>query len=104
MSMLKSLLLVFVLLFGLLQYKLWFSANGMTHTLQLKHQISRQTQINARLSERNQTLAREIDALKSNKSAMESLARQKLGMIKDNETYYQFVAPSKLAKSDTSAT
>jgi cell division protein FtsB len=53
----------------------------------------KQTQIeeNQRLSERNQSLAAEVLDLKQGMEAIEERARSEMGMIKNNETFYQIV-------------
>ena len=59
--------------------------------MQLKSVTAQQQAANNQLAQRNQALSKQIHSIQSNQTAIESLARQNLGMIKDNETYYQFV-------------
>ena len=82
---------VLTLLFILLQYKLWFGAEGIAQTLYVKHETNKDLVINQQLNERNQEMINHINYLKNNKEAIESLARENLGMVKKGETYYQFL-------------
>lgn len=87
----RPLFVVLIIVLGLLQYKLWFSAAGIAQTIHLKSDIDQQLTVNHQLELRNAQLATHIHNLRTNKTAVESLAREELGMVKDNETYYQFV-------------
>ena len=49
---------------------------------------------NARLRERNRTLAAEVRDLKEGRAAIEERARTELGMIGANETFFQVVPPA----------
>lgn len=86
----RVLSITLIALLCLLQYKLWFSGEGIVQTLRLNYQIHHHQQINYRLSGQNQALAQDIHQLKSNAN-IEALAREEIGMVKKNETYYQFV-------------
>lgn len=50
-----------------------------------------------RLEEANAALRREIEALRSDRKYLESLARQELGMVRDDELVYQFPPQEKTA-------
>ena len=78
----------------LLQYRLWFSNDGVRDVLRLKDQVAAQQQQNAALAERNRQLAAEVQDLKQGYAALEERARADLGMIAGNETYYQVVPPA----------
>lgn len=90
----RSLLAVLIALFLMLQYKLWFSTEGLAQTMQLKSTVAQQQVANHQLSKTNQGLSKQIHTIQSNQTSVEALARQNLGMIKDNETYYQFIGPA----------
>lgn len=49
---------------------------------------------NQRLSVRNQSLAAEVLDLKQGMEAIEERARSEMGMIKQNETFYQIIDES----------
>lgn len=75
----------------LLQYRLWFSHDGLPSVLHLKRSVEIQKQDNAVLEERNQVLAAEVQDLKSGLDALEERARSELGMIKPGETFFQII-------------
>jgi len=82
-------LLTVVLL--LLQYRLWFSHDGLPSVMHLHRSVVLQEQDNAVLEERNQVLAAEVQDLKSGLDAIEERARSELGMIKQGETFFQII-------------
>ncbi len=75
----------------LLQYRLWFSHDGLPSVLHLHRSVVLQEQDNAVLEERNQVLAAEVKDLKSGLDAIEERARSELGMIKQDETFFQII-------------
>jgi cell division protein FtsB len=76
-----------------LQYRLWLSPNGMRDLWRTEQAIEAQTEENARLAERNRTLAAEVRDLKEGRAAIEERARTDLGMVGGNETFFQVVPP-----------
>ncbi len=64
--------------------------NGVVHMLKRYRQKQQlQTEV-ARLQRENDRLRREIDALKNDWRYIETIARQKLGMVRRDEIVYQF--------------
>ncbi len=82
-------LLIAILL--LLQYKLWVGAGSMAEVSRLTHAIALQTQENQVQRERNAALDAEVRDLKQGVEAIEERARSELGMIKQNETFFQII-------------
>ena len=76
-----------------LQYRLWVSPNGMRDLWKTEAAIEAQSEENARLAERNRTLAAEVQDLKEGRAAIEERARTDLGMVGSNETFFQVVPP-----------
>lgn len=76
-----------------LQYRLWLSPNGMRDLWRTEQAIEAQAEENARLAERNKTLAAEVRDLKEGRAAIEERARTDLGMVGSNETFFQVVPP-----------
>jgi cell division protein FtsB len=74
----------------LLQYRIWFSADGVGEVLRLRTAVAGQEADNQRLSARNSQLSAEVRDLKQGFVALEERARTDLGMIGPNETFYQF--------------
>ena len=61
-----------------------------------------QIEENQQLSERNQSLAAEVLDLKQGMEAIEERARSEMGMIKNNETYYQIIdEPNTVSETST---
>lgn len=87
----------------LLQHRLWLSDDGIASVWQMKTAVAAQQQQNQGLAERNRQLAAEVRDLKQGYSALEERARNDLGMIAGNETFYQ-VVPARPATDRAAAT
>ena len=87
----------------LLQYRIWFSADGVSNVLHLRSAVASQQSDNQRLSDRNRQLAAEVRDLKQGYAALEERARTDLGMVASNETFFQ-VLPSDAAAAPTAPT
>lgn len=85
----KALTLIFVILIALLQYPLWLGKGSWLRVWDLSRQISVQQEKNNALKARNDTLEEEVRDLKSGRAAIEERARSELGMIKQDEVFYQ---------------
>lgn len=81
-SVLGALLLI-------LQYHLWIGNGSLAQVWRLNQMIYSQQQENGRLQERNQALIAEIEDLKHGLAAIEERARNDLGMIGKDESFYQ---------------
>ena len=88
---------VLILALLALQYRLWISPNGMRDVWRTEQAIERQAEENARLAQRNRTLAAEVRDLQEGRTAIEERARTDLGMIGANETFFQVVPPAPVA-------
>lgn len=75
-------------LFLVLQYQLWIGDGSLGQRAQLQREIEAQKVKNQQLKTRNEFIAREIEILSSSDDAMEEVARSKLGMIGEDETFY----------------
>ena len=89
----KFLVTGLLILLVLLQYRLWFGDGSLREVTRLHSEISAQQAQNARLRERNRTLAAEVQDLKKGTTAIEERARTDLGMVGKSETFYQVVSP-----------
>lgn len=87
----KATMILLTVLLVLLQYRLWFSHDGLPAVLHLKRDVEIQRQDNATLAERNQVLTAEVQDLKSGLDAVEERARSELGMVKEGETFFQII-------------
>ena len=74
-----------------LQYPLWIGKGSWMRVWELDRQVAAQREINARLKARNEALDAEVRDLKQGQEAIEERARLELGMIKNDEVFYQVV-------------
>jgi cell division protein FtsB len=85
-------LLILIAIAGLgLQAELWLSDDGYRKTLKLRAAVAEQRTLNDSLRERNAALDAEVINLKQGLDAAEERARTDLGMIGEQETFYQVV-------------
>jgi cell division protein FtsB len=71
---------------------LWFlfaPDRGFFRYRKLQNQIDSLTTENKELEQRNAELKKEIDRLQTDDAYLEELARQKYGLLKENETVYE---------------
>lgn len=83
--------LILLILLVFLQYRLWFESGGILDLFRLKKQLAAEQVQNEIIKKRNQHLLLQIENLQKNQDAVEMRARQDLGMIKKDETFYQVV-------------
>jgi cell division protein FtsB len=88
---LKALTLIFVILIALLQYPLWLGKGSWLRVWDLNRQVALQQEKNSAIKARNDTLEAEVRDLKSGHAAIEERARSELGMIKQDEVFYQVI-------------
>jgi cell division protein FtsB len=60
----------------------------------LQKELAEQRAINERLEARNRALQAEVEDLKKGLAAIEELAREDLGMIKEGETFFRILEPA----------
>ncbi|MDG0992933.1 MAG: cell division protein FtsB [Luminiphilus sp.] len=77
-----------------LQYRLWFGDGGIAEGVRLQEKIVVEKARNAELKARNDRLEHQVLELRNGHLAVEQHAREELGLVKDDETYFQFVEPS----------
>lgn len=85
-------LLLLILLAGL-QVKLWVSG-GMRDVWRLEAAVELQRSENLKQHNRNEQLAAEVADLKEGAEAIEERARSELGMVKNDEVFYQVIEGS----------
>jgi cell division protein FtsB len=88
MRVLGLALVAFILL---LQYPLWLGKGGWLKVWSLDRQVREQRETNLRLQQRNGALDAEVRDLKQGFEAIEERARYELGMIKQDEIFFQVV-------------
>ena len=87
----KALTLIFVILIALLQYPLWLGKGSWLRVWNVSQQIDDQKTKNTDLKQRNETLRAEVRDLKQGTAAIEERARSELGMIMQDEVFYQVI-------------
>lgn len=93
--MYRWLIITLIILFLGLQYRLWFGENNLRDIWELNARIELQQEVNQDLNLRNSELEAEVQDLKQGLSALEERARSELGMVKEDETFFQLVEPVK---------
>lgn len=78
-------------LFVALQFALWFGDKNLIDLYQLKRAIAHTQSKNTELRHQNDKLIAEVIDLKQGGVTLETLARQRYGLIKQNETFYQII-------------
>src|SRR5262245_11356215 len=82
----------------LLQYPLWLGKGGWLRVWTLERQVQEQKQTNAALAQRNGALDAEVRDLKQGFEAIEERARYELGLIKQDEVFFQVVRPAESSR------
>jgi cell division protein FtsB len=89
----RLLSLILVVLIAALQYPLWFGKGSWSRVWALDRQVQAQRDSNDKLRARNAALDAEVRDLKTGYDAIEERARNELGMIKQDEIFFQVVQP-----------
>lgn len=89
--------LALVLLIALIQNPLWFGKGGWLRVHELDRQVETQRETNTKLAARNSMLDAEVLDLKQGYDAIEERARSELGMVKQDEVFFQLLQPSRAA-------
>lgn len=90
----KLLTLVLVALIALLQYPLWLGKGSWLRVWEVNQQVITQHETNQKLKIRNAALDAEVRDLKQGHDAIEERARSELGMIKQDEIFFQYLESS----------
>jgi cell division protein FtsB len=85
----RALTLVLAALIALIQYPLWLGKGSWFRVWEVDQQIRAQRETNRRLQERNSALEAEVRDLKVGLDAIEERARSELGMIRQDEIFFQ---------------
>lgn len=87
----RTVMLILAVLLLLLQYPLWLGKGGWLKVWDLNRQVEAQHQANRQNQARNALLDAEVRDLKQGTEAIEERARSELGMIKQDETFFQIM-------------
>ena len=85
----RILIALIVIIILALQAKLWFGDGSVRTIVGLRQAVGAQESENDHLKKRNDQLAAEVKNLKEGTDAIEERARNDLGMIGRNETFFQ---------------
>ena len=80
-----------------LQYPLWFGKGGWLRVRDLQQQVAAQKAATAKLDARTRAFDAEVRDLKTGFDALEERARSELGMIRQDEIYFQLPPPAPAA-------
>ena len=85
----RWLALAFGVLIVALQYPMWLGKGGWLQVREYDRQLTAQREANARLKVRNDALDADVRDLKTGFEAIEERARAELGMIRQDEVFFQ---------------
>ena len=92
--------LALLLLIALIQNPLWFGKGGWLRVHELATQVDAQRETNLQLAARNAMLEAEVRDLKQGYAAIEERARYELGMVKQDEVFFQLLQPPRPTSSN----
>jgi cell division protein FtsB len=98
---LRVLALIFAALVVGLQYPIWLGKGGWLRVRDLDRQVEAQRQLNAELKARNSALDAEVRDLKQGFEAVEERARSELGMLRQDEVFFQLPSDDASKPSST---
>lgn len=93
----RTLTLVLAGLIALIQYPLWLGKGSWLRVWEVDQQIRAQRDTNRQLKARNDGLEAEVRDLKLGLEAIEERARSELGMIRNDEIFFQVLEPDRPA-------
>lgn len=79
------------MLVAAVQYPLWLGKGGWLRVWEVSQQIDAQRDTNAKLKARNSALEAEVRDLKQGFEAIEERARSELGMVRQDEIFFQLL-------------
>jgi len=85
----RWLALAFGILIVALQYPMWLGKGGWLQVRESDRQLAVQRETNAKLKARNDALDADVRDLKTGSEAIEERARAELGMIRQDEVFFQ---------------
>ena len=97
----RWLALAFVALIVVLQYPMWLGKGGWLQVREFDRQVTAQKEANAKLKLRNDALDADVRDLKAGFEAIEERARSELGMVKQDEVFFQLRQRPESARGDS---
>ena len=87
----KLLALALLIAIALLQYPLWLGKGSWLRVWEVDQKLSAQRVTNQKLQSRNAVLDAEVRDLKQGLEAVEERARSELGMVRQDEIFFQIL-------------
>ena len=87
----KLLALALLMAIALLQYPLWLGKGSWLRVWEIDQKLRAQRETNQKLQSRNAVLDAEVRDLKQGFEAVEERARSELGMVKQDEIFFQIL-------------
>jgi cell division protein FtsB len=101
----RWLAIILVVLIAALQYPMWLGKGGWLSVRELDRQLAAQRAVNEKLKQRNDALDAEVRDLKTGTAAIEERARSELGMVRQDEVFFQLqptpASPAQSAEPST---
>ena len=85
----KTLIAIIIVLIAHLQYRLWLGDASISQVNEYRQRLETLTKEAQEKKERNDSLYAEVLDLRKGLETIEERARYELGMIKENETFFQ---------------
>lgn len=82
--------LVLLLVLAVLQYTLWLGKGGWLRIWSLERDIAAQAEKQRQLRESNAVGQADVEDLRSGLGAVEERARREIGMVRRDETFFQY--------------
>ncbi len=96
----RWLALTFIALIVALQYPMWLGKGGWLQVREFDRGLAAQKEANARLKLRNDALDADVRDLKTGFEAIEERARSELGMVKQDEVFFQLQQVAEQSRED----
>ncbi|HMK14679.1 MAG TPA: cell division protein FtsB [Burkholderiales bacterium] len=93
----KLVTLILIGLIAALQYPLWLGKGSWSRVWEVDRQLHEQNLANQKLQARNSALDAEVRNLKQGLEAIEERARSELGMIRQDEIFFQILEDKRKA-------
>ncbi len=87
----RLLTLILLLMVAGLQWRVWFSEASVGEVNVKQERLETLQAEQTRLERRNETLAAEVSSLREGMDAVEAQARLTLGLVREDERFYQVV-------------
>jgi len=91
MPFMKIIIPLIILLIVHLQYRLWFGDGSIAQINEYQQRLDELKQEADKRNLRNESLRAEVLDIKKGQEAIEERARDELGMIREDETFFQIV-------------